>query len=72
MDQNSHALLIEHIQNDFMYYDNTIGDDFIDNIYYKQLNTMRPFVQTNPALGKFPKKKVQLIPWKSPPPLNNI
>jgi len=72
MDQNSHALLIEHIQNDFIYYDNTIGDDFIDNIYYKQLNTPIPFVQTNPALGKLPKKKVQLIPWKSKTPLNNI
>lgn len=56
MDRKSHALLLEHIQYDFMYNDR-VGDKYLDNIYHTQLNSSIPFVHVNPGLGKLPKKK---------------
>ena len=50
-------LLIEHIKNDFMYDDNTVGDIYVDKIYHKMSNTTRPFVEENPGLGKLPCKR---------------
>jgi len=52
----NNKLFLEHIMYDITY-DDTIGDVYVDKIYYKTNNTARAFTQINPCLGKLSKKK---------------
>lgn len=54
----NNKLFLEHIMYDITY-DDTIGDVYVDKIYYKPNNTSRAFTQTNPQFGKLPKKKIK-------------
>ena len=58
MDNNiGDKLLLEHVMYDITH-DDTIGDVYVDNIYYKMKNVTRAFTQVNPHFGKLPKKKI--------------
>ena len=55
MDNIGDKLLLEHVMYDITH-DDTIGDVYVDNIYYKMKNVTRAFTQVNPHFGKLPKK----------------